>query len=204
MGDMTVRRSTWFFGAGLIAASALAVLGIGCQQQPAQPVAQKPAAPTHDEMVARGKYLVTVAGCNDCHTPFKMGPSGPEPDMSRMLSGHPEDSKLPAPPKLSQQWAMAGSGDNTAWAGPWGITYTANLTPDQNTGIGIWDEGMFIKAMHTGRHMGDGRPIQPPMPWPWIAQMTDDDLKAMFAYLKSIPPIVNHVPDYHPPPAAKK
>ena len=123
--------------------------------------------------------------------------------MSRMLSGHPEGAKLPAPPKLSQDWAFVGSGDNTAWAGPWGISYTANLTPDQNTGLGIWDEAMFIKALRDGRHMGDGRPIQPPMPWPWIAKMTDEDLKSVFAYLKSIPPIQNHVPDYQEPMAAK-
>ena len=181
----------------------LAILGIGCQQRAAQPVAQKPAAPSHEEMIKRGEYLVTAGSCNDCHTPLKMGPNGPEPDMSRMLSGHPEGIKLSAP-KLSPDWPFVGSATSTAWAGPWGITYTANLTPDQNTGIGIWDEAMFIKAMRTGRHMGDGRPIQPPMPWPWIAKMTDDDLKAVFAYLKSIPPISNHVPDYEPPPGAKK
>ena len=185
------------------ALAALVILMIGCQQQTAQPVAQTPAAPTHEEMVKRGQYLVTVSVCNDCHTPFKMGPNGPEPDMSRMLSGHPENMKLSAPPKLSADWNFVGSATNTAWAGPWGISYTANLTPDQNTGIGIWDEAMFIKAMRTGRHMGDGRPILPPMPWPWVAKMTDDDLKAVFAYLKSIPPISNHVPDAVEPPAQK-
>lgn len=149
--------------------------------------------------VERGKYLVTVMYCNDCHTPFKMGPNGPEPDMSRMLSGHPEGMKVSPAPKLSGPWMMAGSGTDTAWAGPWGISYTANLTPEQNTGIGIWTEDMFLKAMKTGKHMGTSRPIQPPMPWQWIGKATDEDLKAIFAYLKSIPPIVNHVPDYEPP-----
>jgi mono/diheme cytochrome c family protein len=179
------------------------VFGVACQQQS---VVEKPAAPAmdHAAMVKRGEYLVTVMGCQDCHTPLKMGANGPEPDMSRMLSGHPEGLKLPAPPKLFQDWAFAGSATNTAWAGPWGISYTANLTPDQNTGIGIWDEAMFIKAIRSGRHMGDGRPIQPPMPWPWFAKMTDEDLKAVFAYLKSIPPVANHVPDYQEPPGAKK
>ena len=177
---------------------AAALAGAGCQQVPAPP-----AAPSHEEIVARGKYLVTVVGCNDCHTPLKMGPNGPEPDMARMLSGHPEGMKLPAPPKLSMDgWGMAGAVTNTAWAGPWGISYTANLTPDQNTGLGICDEAMFIKALRTGRHMGDGRPIQPPMPWPWFSQMTDDDLKAIYAYLRTIPPIVNHVPEYEEPPAS--
>lgn len=180
----------------------LVLAAAGCQTQAPMETAVTP--PTHEEMVARGKYLVTIGSCNDCHTPFKMGPNGPEPDMTRMLSGHPEGSKLPPPPsKLPEGWGMVGSADNTAWAGPWGITYTANLTPDENTGLGIWDEAMFIKAMRTGRHMGEGRPIQPPMPWPWVSKMTDKDLKAVFAYLQSIPPIVNHVPDYQEPAGAQ-
>src|SRR5580765_355411 len=69
------------------------VIGVGCQQQSAQQTAaEKPAAPAmdHAAIVKRGEYLVTVGGCNDCHTPLKMGPQGPEPDMSRMLSGHPD------------------------------------------------------------------------------------------------------------------
>ncbi len=149
--------------------------------------------------IEHGKYLVTIMYCNDCHTPFKMGPNGPEPDMSRMLSGHPEGMKLPPPPKPSGPWVISFIGTNTAFAGPWGISYPANLTPDQNTGIGIWTEDMFLKALKTGKHMGTSRPIQPPMPWQWIGKATDEDLKAIFAYLKSIPPISNHVPDYEPP-----
>ena len=149
--------------------------------------------------IERGKYLVTIMFCNDCHTPFKMGPNGPEPDMSRMLSGHPEGMKLPPPPKPVGPWIVSFDASDTAFAGPWGISYTANLTPDQNTGIGIWTEDMFLKAMKTGKHMGTSRPIQPPMPWQWIGKATDEDLKAIFAYLKSIPPISNHVPDYEPP-----
>jgi hypothetical protein len=151
--------------------------------------------------IERGKYLVTIMYCNDCHTPYKMGPNGPEPDMSRMLSGHPESMKLPPPPKPSGPWVVAFTGTNTAFAGPWGISYTANLTPDQNTGMGIWTEDLFLKAMKTGKHLGTSRLIQPPMPWPWIGKATDEDLKAIFAYLKSVPPITNHVPDYEPPAA---
>ncbi len=90
--------------------------------------------------IERGKYLVTIMFCNDCHTPYKMGPKGPEPDMSRMLSGHPEAMKLPPPPKPSGPWIVAFTGTNTAFAGPWGISYTSNLTPDKNTGLGIWTE----------------------------------------------------------------
>jgi hypothetical protein len=151
--------------------------------------------------VERGKYLVTIMICNDCHTPYKMGPKGPEPDMSRMLSGHPEQMKMPPPPKPSGPWVASFAATNTAFAGPWGISYTSNLTPDKNTGLWVWTEDMFLKAMKTGKHMGTSREIQPPMPWPWIGQATDEDLKAIFAYLQSIPPIINHVPDWEQPPA---
>jgi mono/diheme cytochrome c family protein len=159
--------------------------------------------------VARGKYLVTVLGCNDCHTPLEMGPKGPEPDMTRMLSGHPEGMVMPPPPQLAPDapWNWAGAATLTAFAGPWGTSYAANLTPDPNTGIGIWTEEMFVKALRTGRHMGQSREILPPMPWQWAGQMTDEDLSAVFAYLRSIPAIKNRVPEpviapMPPPPAA--
>lgn len=156
---------------------------------------------TQEASVERGKYLVTVVGCNDCHTPLKMGASGPEPDMSRMLSGHPQQLKLPAPPRPQGPWVWSGSATNTAFAGPWGVTYAPNLTPDVNTGMGIWTEEMFVKAMRTGRHFGQARPIQPPMPWQALSRMTDQDLKSIYAYLRSIPPVTNLVPDYQPPAA---
>src|SRR6185436_8895318 len=109
--------------------------------------------------IERGKYLVNFGGCHDCHTPLKMGPNGPEPDMSRALSGHPQDLVMPAPPKASGPWMWTAAGTNTAFAGPWGISYTRNLTPDPVSGLGIWTEDMFIKTMRTGRHMGVSRPI---------------------------------------------
>jgi hypothetical protein len=149
-------------------------------------------------VVKRGEYLVRYGGCNDCHTPLKFGPNGPEPDMSRQLSGHPEDTKLPPPDLKPGPWFAATAG-MTAWTGPWGISYAANLTPDINTGMGIWTEDMFLKAMRTGKHMGAGREILPPMPWQSLASLNDDDLKAVFAYLKSIPAIKNRVPDPLPP-----
>jgi hypothetical protein len=159
-------------------------------------------SPAASSPAARGKYLVDIMSCNDCHTPFKMGANGPEPDMTRMLSGHPAAMKLPPAPAPAGPWIWFGTGSDTAFAGPWGVTYAINLTPDQNTGIGIWTEDMFIKAMRSGKHMGTSRQIQPPMPWNWIGKATDADLKAIFAYLKSIPPIVNRVPDYEPPKTA--
>lgn len=145
--------------------------------------------------VERGRYLVEYGGCADCHTPRKMGPRGPEADRARHLAGHPEDAQLPPPPTLPKGPWVAVTAGQTAWSGPWGISYAANLTPDANTGMGIWNEDMFIRAMRTGKHLGSGRPILPPMPWQGLAALTDEDLKAIFAYLQSLPPISNHVPD---------
>jgi hypothetical protein len=187
------------------AAAALAVVLAAAPARPATGTSDETTAPATKpdaDAVARGRYLVTVIACNDCHTPLKMGPNGPEPDMARMLSGHPEGMTLPPPPAASGPWIWSGIAANTAFAGPWGISYSANLTPDEATGLGIWTEDMFVKAMRTGKHFGQSRPILPPMPWPWIAQMTDEDLKAMYAYLRTVPPVVNHVPDPVPPPAA--
>jgi len=147
----------------------------------------------------RGKYLVSVMGCNDCHTPLAMGPTGPEPDLTRFLSGHPEQMG-PLPVATAQgPWLWTGAATNTAFSGPWGVSYAANLTPDQNSGLGIWTEDMFISAIRTGRHMGTSRPIAPPMPWPAFRNATDEDLKSIFTYLRTIKPLTNHVPDYQPP-----
>jgi mono/diheme cytochrome c family protein len=152
----------------------------------------------------RGKYLVTVGGCNDCHTPLKMGPKGPEPDMSRMLSGHPDSFPITAGTKpVSEKWLMTAAASGTAFSGPWGVSFAANLTPDHNTGLGIWTEDMFIKAVRTGRHMGVSREILPPMPWFNVGAMTDEDLKSVYAFLRSIPPVHNRVPDPLPPAPAQ-
>jgi len=155
-----------------------------------------------DVRVERGRFLVQFAACGDCHTPLKEGPKGPEPDMSRLLSGHPESLKMTPPPPAKGPWLWAGAATNTAFAGPWGVSYAANQTPDKNTGLGIWTEQMFVTAMRTGTHMGTSRPIAPPMPWQSIAIASDEDLKSIYAYLRTLKPIVNHVPDYQPPAAA--
>jgi len=158
-------------------------------------VESQPTAIAQPDPVERGKYLVRIGGCHDCHTPLRMGPRGPEPDMSVMLSGHPQALVMPPPPALSAPWMFAGAATSTAFAGPWGISYAINLTPDDETGIGLWSEQVFVNALKTGRHMGVGRPIMPPMPWSSTAAMTDDDLKAIYAYLRSIQPRKNQVPD---------
>jgi hypothetical protein len=148
------------------------------------------------EKAARGKYLVATSGCMDCHTPMKMGPKGVEFDLSRMLSGHPESLQMPPVPTLPQgPWLVISSATNTAFAGPWGVSFTANLTPDPDTGLGQWTVQNFKDTIRTGRHMGRGRPVLPPMPIPVYNNFTDDDLESIFAYLRTIPPVKNRVPE---------
>jgi mono/diheme cytochrome c family protein len=148
----------------------------------------------------RGEYLVNTSGCHDCHTPMKMGKNGPEPDLANMLSGHPAALQMPPPPKLPEgPWLVVSSATNTAWSGPWGVSYTANLTPDQETGLGKWTLRDFIATFRTGRRMGKGREILPPMPIPAYQNFNDQDLEAIFAYLKTIPAVKNPVPEPAPP-----
>jgi mono/diheme cytochrome c family protein len=161
-----------------------------------------PAAAAASEAQARGKYLVTVSGCNDCHTPLKLTPTGPAPDWDRMLSGHPESLEMPPAPKMPEgPWQNAFAATNTAWAGPWGVSFTANLTPDRETGLGKWTVRNFIETIRTGRHLGRGREILPPMPIPMYKNFTDEDLAAIFTYLQSIPVVKNRVPEPRLPPA---
>jgi mono/diheme cytochrome c family protein len=156
----------------------------------------KPAADQQAQSVKRGKYLVLVGGCNDCHSPKVFTAGGPMPDTIKPLSGAPADNNIPTVPTgvLSpDKWGFLGSNDMTTWAGPWGISFASNLTPDQVTGSGAWTEAAFMKAMRTGKHLGAGRDIMPPMPWQALGQLPDADLKAIFAYLKSIKPVENMV-----------
>lgn len=157
------------------------------------------------DKVKRGEYLVTVGGCNDCHTPKIYSEKGMEFDSTRLLSGHPADEQLPEAPMDMVgpgKWGLVGNNNLTAWVGPWGISFAANLTPDMVTGSGAWTEESFIAAMRTGKHLGAGRDILPPMPWFNVALATDEDLSAIFAYLKSLKPIENMVPAPIPPPGA--
>src|SRR6478735_2132989 len=149
-----------------------------------------------ESKVKWGEHLVTIGGCNDCHTPKKMGPNGPENDMSLMLSGHPAQQP---PPKFDAKEAAKNgliiTQTFTAWTGPWGITYAVNLTSD-STGIGMWKEDQFVKALKEKKWMGleNTRPLMPPMSMMPATEMSVDELKAIFAYLKSTPPINNVQP----------
>jgi hypothetical protein len=148
------------------------------------------------EMVKRGEYLVSIIGCDDCHSPKKIGPHGLELIPELRLSGYPSDRPIQNADSnvVKQGWAMFG-GDFTSAAGPWGMSFAANITSDA-TGIGNWKEEQFIKAIREGKYKGlDGtRPLLEPMPWFVYMNMTDDDLKSIFAYLKTTKPVKNIVP----------
>ena len=150
--------------------------------------------------VERGKYLLTFGGCHDCHTPKVQGPNGaPTLDAAKLLSGHPENLPPPSwsPKDMKEKGvAVATNEPLTAWAGPWGVSFAINLTPDKETGIAEWSEAMFIQVARTGKHQGqpNGRDILPPMPWFNMKDLSEADLKAIWAYLRSIPPVKNRVP----------
>jgi cytochrome c553 len=160
---------------------------------------------TQEELIRNGEHLVAVAGCDDCHSPKKYEKGMPMPDMEKRLSGHQANEKLGAydPATVKNGWAMTNS-HFTAWVGPWGTSFSSNLTPDTATGLGSWTEENFFKAMREGKYGGTdkGRPILPPMPWPNFKNYTDAELKAIFAYLKSVKPIKNVVPAPTPPKGA--
>ena len=118
--------------------------------------------------VERGRYLVSFAGCMDCHQPgyfFGM------PDMSRMLAGSEVGFEIPN----------------------LGVFYGPNLTPDPQTGLGNWSEEQIVAAITTGKRP-DGRELAPAMPWRGFANLTPDDAMAIAVYLKSLPAVVNQVP----------
>lgn len=152
------------------------------------------------DVVKRGAYLVRIMGCSDCHMPLKAGANGPVPDFSRGLSGHPQGSALAAPAAAvhGAPWIWGGDTTNTAFWGPWGISYAANLTPDPS-GIGSWTEQEFAASLRTGKHLGVGRAIMPPMPWEGAGQLSDADMHAVFSYLRAQPAIHNEVPAWQPP-----
>lgn len=150
-----------------------------------------------------GKHLMATGGCGDCHTPKKMTAQGPVDDSDLLFSGHPSQQPAPSlrPEQLKQ--GLAATNDLTAWIGPWGNSYAANLTPD-STGIGSWSEEQFITCLRKGLFKGieGSRPLMPPMPVPDVKNFTDNEIKAIFAYIKTIKPVHNIVPDYQPPAGA--
>ena len=154
-----------------------------------------------EDVVKHGEYLVTIMGCNDCHSPKRVGANGPEIIPELMLSGYPGDRPIIkfADLLIKDGFAMFYP-DLTAAAGPWGVSFAGNLTPDE-TGIGNWTEEQFKKAITQGKYKGldGGRMLLPPMPWFNYTSLTDEDVNAIFMYLKSIKPVRNIIPMPVPP-----
>jgi hypothetical protein len=150
--------------------------------------------PVHVDPVERGKYLVTIMACADCHTPRN--------ERGEMLthlafSGHPENAPLPVwDPSMLEKGIVATTAPTlTAFAGPFGTSVAPNLTPDMETGMGVLDAEGFIRAWRTGRHWKYPRTILPPMPAPFYKDMDEADIRAIFAYLRTVPPVRNRTPD---------
>jgi hypothetical protein len=179
---------------------------VACQETKAPD--ESPASTTENggyaTQVEWGAHLVQVSGCNDCHTPKIMTDHGPAMDSSRLLSGHPAEMPPPDVDRAEMEAkGYAVTQTLTAWVGPWGISYTGNLTSDI-TGIGNWEESNFIRAIRKGKLKGleSSRSLLPPMPWQEFAHMTDGELKAIFAFLMTTKPIDNVVPAPSPPVSA--
>lgn len=181
--------------AALALATGLLVAGAACNPSGAS---AKP------DPVKRGEVLVKAGGCNDCHTPMKFDEKlgMPVPQMDRMLSGHPKGAPGPSTALAGEDQAVIGP-TFTSFRLPFGVVYSSNLTPEAQTGLGTWNERTFIATMRTGRHMGVGtRPVLPPMPWMDLNELSDGDLGAIWAYLRTVPAIVNQVPAPAVPAAA--
>ncbi len=194
----------------LFGAAAMILLGASCSSQAEKQVSDLPAEKDPEielsEKVALGEHLVTIGGCHDCHTPKKMGPMGPELDMDLALSGHPFQQPIPElDRKELESKGIAATQTLTAWVGPWGVSFASNLTSDP-TGIGNWTEEQFFIALREGKSKGiaTNRQILPPMPYEMIGKMTDKEISAVFAYLKSTKPVDNVVPNPMPPLSAMK
>jgi mono/diheme cytochrome c family protein len=187
----------------VLAITYFAIFSISCTKSNQNPGEKSTSANavSSEDLVKRGEYLVTIMGCNDCHSPKKMGPNGPEIIPELLLSGYPSDRPIVTfdDPMLKEGFGMFYP-DLTAAAGPWGVSFAANLTPDQ-TGIGSWTEEQFKIALKQGKFKGieGSRMLLPPMPWFNFTVLKDEDVSAIFAYLKSIKPVSNVVPQPIPP-----
>ena len=173
----------------------LVLLLTGCRNN-SKTAAPESAGLSAAQLVQRGEYLVTIMGCNDCHSPKEMGPQGPVLIADLILSGYPAARPFEkVEPELIKKGWILFNADLTAAAGPWGVSFAANLTSDQ-TGIGNWTEENFKRALKEGKYKGleVSRMLLPPMPWSNFAVISDEDISAIFQYLKSTKPVSNVVP----------
>lgn len=180
----------------LLVASVATVFLIACQGSAAGSKKEKPVVVSKDSLINRGSYLVYTMLCDDCHSPKRMGPKGPEIIPELRLSGARHDTKLPPldVADIKKGWTLFNE-DFTSIAGAWGVSFAGNLTSDE-TGIGNWTEEQFKKAITKGKYKGldNSRELLPPMPWPQFSILKDEDIKAIYTYLKSTNPVRNVVP----------
>lgn len=180
-----------------MAALTTTILVFSCNSPSAE---SGPVTLSQDSLVKKGAYLVSVMGCDDCHSNKVMGPRGPELDMANRFGGHLAANKLGPidTSELSKGWVLFAM-TQTATFGPWGISFAANISSSEH-GIGNWTLDQFKVALREGKYKGlkDSRPILPPMPWEGLKNLKEEDLEAIFAYLKSTPPVDNVVPAWVP------
>jgi len=183
-------------------AALLCCLSFACKSKESEEPAVKIMEETKpmEDPVKHGEHLVNSIGCHDCHTPKLFTEKGMELDTSRLLSGYKADMVLPKYDSETAKSFILFTMDLTSSTGPWGTSFAANLTPDA-TGTGSWTEAQFINAIRNGKYKGlDGsRDLLPPMPWAWYRNLSDSDLKSIFAYLRTIKPVENVVPSPIPP-----
>ena len=184
-------RRGWLWGS-VVAVVALVAAGTGQAQQRTGGAAAAGAS------VDRGKYLVSITGCHDCHSPKSQGMT---PDPARLLSGRPSTTKMPS----KADGEIHASVDFTAFWGPWGQTVASNLTPDKATGLPGrgYNEKTFLQTMRTGKKP-NGTAVQPPMPVEVYQNLSDDDLRSIWMYLQTLKPINNAVLAGLETPGAKK
>lgn len=187
----------WLLSATIFATTAATMLSCS-NSGPANELAAQSEGEQKKAQILRGEYLVRNGACHDCHSPKIMTPHGPALDPDRLLSGHPA-SEAVAPIPATTDWVLFSQG-LTAAVGPWGVSFSANLTPDV-TGTGRWTFEQFETAIRKGKSKGleKARDLLPPMPWEMYKDMTDEDLRAIFAYLQSLKPVSNIVPAPIPP-----
>jgi hypothetical protein len=180
--------------AGIVAAGIIAFVSSCTNTSASEDVNKKPL--TNAQLIKRGEYLVSAVGCDDCHSPKIMGPGEPQIIPELRFSGYPSTRPLQKADSnvVKSGWGLVGS-DLTAWVGPWGMSFAANISSDA-TGIGNWTEAQFFKALREGKYKGmdNSRPLLPPMPWFVYKNFSDEDIKAIFAFLKSTNPVENVVP----------
>lgn len=189
-------KSKTFFA--LLSPALLIALMIGCSDGKAK---EQVADVSAENKVERGDYLVTVMGCHDCHSPKKIDAQGASLIPEMLLSGYHSspDAVKPDPSCIKGGWVLITM-DLTTAAGPWGVSYSANLTSDQS-GIGNWTLENFKRALKEGKFKGieNGRTLLPPMPWTNFVNIADEDVDAIFTYLQHTTPVANVVPPPLPP-----